>query len=147
MKSKSSVTNATARKRVVVDTSILISATLTDGTYRKLIRKLLARDFELCIPQAVIDEYEEYIQHDKFKKYQPLFTEIFEELRKSSVILPSASTHKYVLKNSPEDEEIINCCTENQIRYLITIDKKTIGKFNGLEVIFAQEFYCQYLLD
>ncbi len=133
------------RNRVVVDTSILISAVIVDGAYRKLIRKLLNANFELYIPQEVIDEFQEIIQLEKFKKYQPHFTEIFDELRKSSILLPYAQGNKFILENYKEDEGIINCCAENGIDYLVTSDKKTTGEYNGLIVIFAQEFYSSFL--
>lgn len=135
------------RKKVVVDTTVLISATIKDGAYRKLIRKLLALDFELCIPQEVIDEYNEVIKRPKFSKYEPLFTEILEEFKKSSIILPAAITQKHKIEHSSEDENIINCCVENKIDYLVTSDRKTIGKYNGLEVIFAEDFYSRYLTN
>lgn len=133
------------KKKVAVDTSVIIAAVITDGAYRKLLRKLLVADFELCIPQEVIDEFQKYISRDKFKKYKPHFTEIFDELRKSSILLPYAKEKKYVLDHSKEDEGIINCCAENHIDYLVTHDQKTTGRFNGLTVIFAQEFYHDYL--
>lgn len=135
------------RKRVVVDTTVLISATIVDGAYRKLIRKLLNMDFELCIPQEVIDEYNEIIKRPKFSKYEPLFTEVVEELKKSSIILPIATVQKHKIGNSPEDENIINCCVENSVDYLVTSDKKTIGKYNGLEVVFAEDFYFRFLTN
>lgn len=133
------------RNRVVVDTTVLISATIVDGAYRKLIRKLLDMDFELCIPQEVLDEYNEVIKRPKFTRYDPLFTEILEELKKSSIILPIATIKKHKIEHSPEDEEIINSCVENKINYLVTSDKRTIGRYNGLEVIFAQDFYSRFL--
>lgn len=133
------------RKRIVVDTSILISAVIVDGAYRKLLRKLLAADFELCIPQEVIDEFQEIIKEKKFRKYRPLFTEIFDELRRSSILLPYPTKMKYALENAKEDEGIINCCIENNIDYLITHDAKILGLYNGLTVIFAQEFYSLFL--
>lgn len=145
MKSQASENEERNKKRVVVDTSILIAAVITDGAYRKLLRRLLTADYELCIPQEVIDEFQNIIEEKKFHKYKPLFMEIFEELRKSSILLPYATQYKYILENFKEDEEIINCCVENGIDYLVTIDKRTTGKYNGLTVIFAQEFYSLFL--
>ena len=136
-----------SKKRVVVDTSILISAVIVDGAYRKLLRKLIAADFELCIPQEVIDEFQKIIQKEKFQKYKPYFIDIFEELRKSSILLPYQTRIKYVLQENKEDEGIINCCAENHIDYLITSDKKTVGRYNGLIVVFAKEFYANFLLN
>lgn len=133
------------KKKVVVDTSILISAVIVDGAYRKLLRKLLATDFELCIPQEVIDEFQEIIRERKFKKYEPFFIEIFDELRKSAILLPYPTTKKYEFAQAKEDEGIINCCVENHIDYLVTDDRKTLGQYNGLTVVFAQEFYSIYL--
>lgn len=133
------------KKRVVVDTSILISAVITDGAYRKLLRKLLAANYELCIPQEVIDELQDIVKEKKFQKYKPLFIEIFEELRKSSILLPYATQNKYIFENFKEDEGIINCCVENGIDFLVTSDKDTVGIYNGLTVIFAQEFYSLFL--
>lgn len=147
MKSSHSEQERKHRKKVVVDTSVLISATIVDGAYRKLIRRLLEMDFELCIPQAVIDEYHDITSQSKFDKYQPLFTEIFSEFSKSSIILPAPSIIKYTFENSPEDEVIINCCVENSINYLITADKKTVGTFNGLEVIYVTDFYSHFLIN
>lgn len=138
-----------SRKRVVVDTSVLISATLTDGPYRKLTRELIKGDFERYIPQEVIIEYQRFVSESKFKskfkKYKPLFTEIFNELRRSSIILPPAKVKKHIIENSEEDENIINCCTENGVDYLITYDMKTVGKYNGLEVILANDFYARFI--
>lgn len=145
MKSQTSRNEEEAKKRVVLDTSVLISAIIVDGAYRKLLRKLLAADFELCIPQEVIDEFQKLIIEKKFQKYQPIFMEIFEELRKSSILLPYATRNKYLFEQFKGDEGIINCCVENNIDYLITIDKRTVGKYNGLIVIFAQEFYSLFL--
>lgn len=133
------------KKKVVVDTSILISAVIVDGAYRKLLRKLLDANFELCFPQEVIDEFQEIIKEDKFQRYKPLFIQIFEELRKSSILLPYPTINKYTLKRAKEDEGIVNCCVENKVDYLITIDKKTLGIYNGLTVIFAQDFYSTFL--
>ena len=112
-----------------------------------MLRKLLVADFELCIPQEVIDEFQEYIQKEKFQKYKPYFNEIFEELRKSSILLPYPVRKKYILEKNKEDEGIINCCSENHVNYLVTSDKRTVGKYNGLAVIFAQEFYSIFLLN
>ncbi|KKS69551.1 putative toxin-antitoxin system toxin component, PIN family [Candidatus Daviesbacteria bacterium RIFCSPLOWO2_01_FULL_43_38] len=136
-----------ARPRVVVDTSILISATLTDGPYRRLVRELLTAGFEICIPAEVIEEYERITAQPKFKKYEPLFTQILEELKKSAILLPPASYKKYSIEGSEEDENIINCCVENQIDYLITYDQGTVGKYNGLEVIIATEFYSRFFAN
>lgn len=133
------------KRKVVVDTSILISAVIVDGAYRKLLRKLIAANFELYIPQEVIDEFQEVVKDKKFQKYYPLFVEIFDELRQSSILLPHATQCKHMFTGNQEDESIVNCCIENKIDYLITSDKKTIGRYNGLEVIFAQEFYCSFL--
>lgn len=133
------------KNKVVVDTSILVSAVIVDGAYRKLLRKLLAADFDLCIPQEVIDEFYEITEQKKFQKYKPFFVEIFEELRKSSILLPYPKQIKYTLENSKEDEGIINSCAENKVDYLITHDKKTLGQYNGLTVIFAKDFYATFL--
>lgn len=145
MSSQSSEQVKKDRKRVVVDTSIVLSATLIDGADRKLIRKLLQMDYELCIPLDVINEYQEVARKPKFKKYQPLFLEILDELKKSSILLPLATKIKYKVPGSEEDEAIINCCVENAIDYLVTRDKRTVGTYNGLEVIFAQDFFFQFL--
>lgn len=74
------------RKKVVVDTSILIAAVITDGAFRKLLRKLIDSDFELHLPQEVINEFEKYIFEPKFEKYEPHFTQIFDEIKKSSIL-------------------------------------------------------------
>lgn len=147
MKSSPTEKNQNARPRVVVDTSILISATLTDGPYRRLIREVIAADFEICIPIEVIEEYERIISQPKFKKYEPLFTQIFEELKKSAILLAPATYRKHTIEGSEEDENIINCCVENHIDYLITYDQGTVGRFNGLEVIIAAEFYSRFLAN
>jgi putative PIN family toxin of toxin-antitoxin system len=131
MKSQPSEKNPNPRSKVVVDTSVLITATLVDGPYRRLIRQLISTDFETCIPQEVIEEYERITAQPKFKKYEPLYTQIFEELKKSSIILPPVINKKHTIEGSKEDENIINCCVENHIDFLITYDKKTVGKYNG----------------
>ena len=147
MKSAHIEKNQKTRPRVVVDTSVLIAATLIDGSYRRLIRELIVADFEICIPIEVIKEYERITNQPKFKKYEPLFVQIFDELKKSAILLPQATNKKYTIEGSEEDENIINSCVENNIDYLITYDLRTIGKYNGLEVLIASKFYSRYLAD
>lgn len=139
--------NQNTRPRVVVDTSVLITATLTDGPYRRLIRELLKADFEICIPVEVIEEYERITAEPKFKKYEPLSTQIFDELKKSAILLSPTINKKYTIEGSEEDENIINCCAENNISYLITYDQKTVGRYNGLEIILATEFYSRFFAN
>lgn len=147
MKQKPTEIQKSNRKKVVLDTSVLLLAILTDGAYRKLLRKTLAADFELCIPQEVIDEVDALLDQPKFKKYEPYSTEILEELRKSALLLPYPEQIIYKLEGSKEDEGIINCCALNKVDYLLTHDRKTEGSYNGLTVIFAQEFYHSFLED
>lgn len=147
MKSLLTEKNQNVRPRVVLDTSILISATLTDGPYRRLIRELRVVDFEICIPIEVIEEYERITTQPKFKKYEPLYTQIFDELKKSALLLSPATNKKYKIAGSEEDEDIINCCVENHIDFLITYDNGTVGRYNGLEVVVATEFYSRFLTN
>lgn len=136
-----------ARLRIAVDTSVLITATLKDGAYRRLIRKLITTNFEVCIPAEIIKEYERMVSQPKFKKYEPLFTQIFDELNKSAISLSPVTIKKYAIERSKEDEDIINSCVENHIDYLVTYDQKTVGKYDGLEVIMANEFYSRFLTN
>jgi len=147
MKSSPIEKNQNTRPRVVVDTSVLISATLTDGPYRRLIRELISADFEICISIEVIEEYKRITAQSKFKRYEPLFTQIFDELEKSALLLPPATEKKYRVTSSEEDEDIINCCVENHINFLITYDNGTVGRYNGLEVIMANDFYSRFLTN
>ncbi|MDP3888797.1 MAG: hypothetical protein Q8Q24_02020 [bacterium] len=66
-------------------------------------------------------------------------------MRKSSILLPYPTINKYTLEQAKEDEGIVNCCVENHVDYLVTHDKRTLGIYNGLTVIFAQEFYSVFL--
>jgi len=62
--------------RVVIDTSTLIGAVLRPASTPRQAFLVAAKDFELCVSQATLNELQEVLNRPKFDRYAPLKTRL-----------------------------------------------------------------------
>ncbi len=110
------------KKRIVLDTNILVSALGWEGKPRGIFKKVLNEEFELVICEKQVEELKRVIDYPKFS-----FTED-QKSRFLEIILAAArvvvtSDKLDVIKDDPDDNMIIESATENNADFVVSGDK------------------------
>lgn len=129
------------KKKIVLDTNILISACGWEGKPKELFRKILNREYELIISREQIDEVKRVLNYPKFD-----FTE--DQKSRFLVILVLISTiiqiskRLDIIKNDPEDNRILEIALESQADFIISGDAHLLElkSYETIQLITVSDF-------
>jgi hypothetical protein len=111
--------------RVVLDTNVIISALLKEGSAPALVLSLvLEGHIQLCVTEEIFAEYKGVLSREKFQSLDQANVRkaLLSIKRKSSWVSPS--TRINVIKIDPEDNKFLECALEAKAHYLITGNRK-----------------------
>lgn len=131
--------------RIVLDTNILISATIWDKSVsNKLLRILAGRDIEILTSYDILEEYKKVLRRDFKYEHENINKIILELLSYIQVIEPQRKVE--VVKEDPDDNKIIECAVESGSDYILTYDKHllTLEEFEGIKIIKPEEFLGKF---
>lgn len=132
-------------QKIVIDTNVLISALLSDGYTFKIINELvLGKKVNICLSDAIFEEYLRVISREKFAKY--LDFKIKAEIVISgleSIALNYKPDIKIEVSKDASDNKFIELGIFSDADYLITgnIIDFPIGQYGKLKIITPKEFY------
>lgn len=128
------------RKRIVLDTNILISAIGWNGPERRIIEKAVNGEYELVISKALISEFIGVISREKFSKIRKedirrfliLIFEIFE--------IVETRTRIDAVFEDPDDNIVLECAVDGKAGFIVTGDEHLlcIREFRGIKIIRSQ---------
>ena len=130
--------------KILIDTNILISALFFGKFPKEFLNEVLAKNFEICINDKILDEYEATI-HKKIIKKKILDEVLYEKFLQDVKFFESVSDLK--ICHDPDDDKFINCAIDAKAIYIVSGDNDllTIKNFAGIEIVTAREFYEKYL--
>jgi hypothetical protein len=136
------------KKKVVLDTNILISALLKPKSKARGIYRLVLRgEIELYTSVDLISELSRVLEYPKFK-FEKLEKEVFlKNLARVAVILANSKLKVNVIKEDPSDNKFLECAVEAKADYLISGDNEhllPLRNFQGIKIISASEFLKLY---
>lgn len=111
--------------RIVLDTNIIISALLKEGSAPALILSLaLEGHIQLCMTEEIFAEYTGVLSREKFQSLDQASVRkaLLSIKRKSLWVSPSMRIN--VIKIDPEDNKFLECALEAKAHYLITGNRK-----------------------
>src|SRR3989344_9658186 len=127
--------------KVTVDTNFLISATQWDySVAHKLLNKFILSDAEIFTTQDILDETMEVLERD-FEYSKNEAKNIIEKiLLFAKLIGPKQKVE--IIKDDPDDNQVIECAIESSSDYIITYDKHLLKleEYRGIEIITPEEF-------
>ncbi|MBK7871414.1 MAG: putative toxin-antitoxin system toxin component, PIN family [Saprospiraceae bacterium] len=134
------------RENVVIDTNVLIASLIgQSGFPRRIFDELvLSGEVKICLSQAVLEEYEEVTEREKFKKY-PNFVakaqELIAALRKIAVFVEPTETIQ-VLPDE-DDDKFLELAVAADASFVVTGNTKDflISEFRGINICTPKEFY------
>ncbi len=132
------------KKKIVLDTNILISALGWKGNPNEIFRRVADGDFELIISQKQLEELKEVMDYPKFtftEGQKSKFIAILLEIAKVVEI----SEKLKVIKEDPDDDIILETAVENNADFIISGDDHLLNlkKYNNVKIVTAAEFLSQ----
>jgi putative PIN family toxin of toxin-antitoxin system len=109
--------------KVVLDTNVLVSALIKASKPRDLFNKL-AKDKQIVLSRAILEEFLEVIEDPKIAKYtsEKDVTVFLNTLKNTARIVQVKSKFKAV-KENPDDDTIIQTAYDNKADYIISGDR------------------------
>lgn len=142
---------ARRERRVVLDTNVLISATLVHlGMPARIVIAALDGRITLIVSDNLLTEYLNVIQRPHItKKYRELATRIQRIsifLRHDTIRVDGTPTKRVVL-DDPKDDFIIAGAIEGKAHYIVSGDEHLLqlGKYRGIKILTPRDFVVNVL--
>ncbi len=132
--------------RVVLDTNILISATIVaHGMPARILEAVLADRIRLIVSPYIIAEYMGVVRRPHIVNKYPKLTEQFDTIRRylqTSAILAEPSEIDQVIHNDPKDDAILACAQAGQADYIVSGDEHllTLLEYRGIKILTPRTF-------
>jgi putative PIN family toxin of toxin-antitoxin system len=130
--------------RVVIDTNILISATLWSGESDRIIKKAENSEIELCLSEEILEEYAEVLKYPEIlEKIRDNELEVKMTLAKiKSISIIFNPKLKINDCKDKKDNKILECALESNADFIITYDNHLleINEFHGTKILNPSAF-------
>lgn len=129
--------------KIVLDTNVLISGTLTPFNPPGQILLALAKPnfLKLLISKDIFNEYQNVLNRKKFNLNKTKINELLKHLKRISMIIaPKIKLH---ILEDIEDNKFLECAQEGEADYIITDDIKhfkSLKKYKTAKIIIPADF-------
>ena len=129
------------KKRVVLDTNILISALGWKGNPRIIFNKVIDGEFELVLSHKQLSELLRVLSYPKFK-FSSEQKDRFLSILLGIVMLVKTKHSINVIKEDPDDNVILEPDNEMKIDYIISGDGHLLKlkEFKGTRIVTPKQF-------
>lgn len=128
--------------RVVIDTNVLLVSISRKSRHHPIFKAILDGKIELCISNAILDEYEEIIS----QQWSPTVAQSTVEVLLKSPFVSRFDPHYNwtLIKADPDDDKFADCAVASSSSFLVTDDGhfKILKDqtFPPINVISAEDF-------
>jgi len=128
------------KKKIVVDTNNLISGLGWEGNSRELIRKIINKEYELCISIKQLAELKRVMDYLKFNFTEQQKSKFLEILTEIATIADTKTSLN--ITRDPEDNMLLECAVEVNADYIISGDEdlKKLKEFKGIKIVSVKDF-------
>jgi putative PIN family toxin of toxin-antitoxin system len=122
--------------RVVLDTNIIVSAVISDGKPRELLRRGINNQFIIVTSDFILKELVTVLHRPKFKTSEDEINRIVLALIQSSEVVSVKAKFK-VVNQDPKDDMIILTAYDGDADRIVTGDKHLLelGSFREIKII------------
>jgi uncharacterized protein len=121
--------------RVVIDTNVVVSASLRDEGLPAAILDLAAnKTILMCVTEAVLAEYKEVLNRPRLKLSAQRIARSLAVIRKTSLLVKPTQTVT-IIKNDDPDNRFLECAQAAGAEYLVTGNTKHFPKTFGATTI------------
>ncbi|MFB6134329.1 MAG: putative toxin-antitoxin system toxin component, PIN family [Halanaeroarchaeum sp.] len=127
--------------KVVFDTNVLISATLSDGPPYQLLERAEAGNIRSVTSPGIIEETRDVLNRDRIPFSEDRIDEFVEKMLSVSLVV-DPDIHLEVVDDDPDDDKIVECAVAADADYLVSGDRhlRELGSHDGIPVVPPADF-------
>ena len=136
----------------VIDSNIWISGILWNGLPKIILKKLENKQFRNYICKEIIEEIDNVIKRDKFRKRIDLlnlsYDEIISQIIELSDIIEIKNNLQVILDDI-EDNKILETAIISKSNYIITGDDHllNLSYYDGIKIVKCDYFYEKFIIN
>ncbi len=126
--------------RVVLDTNVLVSAIISDGKPRELLRRGISKQFAIVTSKLLLKELGVVLRRPKFKTSGDEVNRIIIALMQTAEVVNVASKLR-VVGDDPKDNMVIETAYDGSADMIVTGDSHllALGNFKGIKIITVEQ--------
>lgn len=126
--------------RVVLDTNVLVSAIISDGKPRELLRRGISKQFSIVTSELILKELGLVLRRPKFKTAEDEVNRIVIALMQTAEIVNVTSKLK-VVEEDPKDNMVIETAYEGGAEIIVTGDRHLLAlkEFKGIKITTVEQ--------
>ncbi|MCF7817206.1 MAG: putative toxin-antitoxin system toxin component, PIN family [Kiritimatiellales bacterium] len=127
--------------KIVCDTNVLVSATLSDGTPRKLLRLIACGEVENAVSLEILAEAKNVWVRPKFGLSPEQVTQAIDVFSEISLLVAPVQPVD-VIKDDPSDNRILEAADAAKADCIVSGDKHLLNlqSWNGIEILSPASF-------
>lgn len=127
--------------RIVCDTNVLVSATLSNGTPRKILRLIACGDVQNFVSLEILAEAKNVLVRPKFGLSPEEVTQAVDVFSEISLHV-SPAQRVNVIKEDPDDDRILEAALAAKADFIVSGDKHLLNlqSWNGIEIRSPADF-------
>jgi putative PIN family toxin of toxin-antitoxin system len=119
--------------RVVLDTNVLVSAIISEGKSRELLRMGIAKQFSIVTSDLILKELVVVLRRPKFKTSQDEVQRVIVALMRTAEVVNVTSKFKAV-KEDPKDDMVVETAYDGNADMIVTGDSHLLALNNFKEI-------------
>jgi len=125
--------------RVVLDTNVLVSAIISDGKSRQLLRKGIANQFTIITSNLILRELATVLRRPKFKTSEEEINRIILALGRVAQVV-SVKSRFQVVREDPKDDMILETAYDGSADVIVSGDSHLLAlqNFRGIKILTVQ---------
>jgi uncharacterized protein len=122
--------------RAVLDTNVIVSAVISDGKARDLLKKGISGKYRIVTSDLILTELETVLCRPKFKTSKEEIQSIIAALARIADVV-AVKTKIKVVKDDPKDDMVIETAIDGDAHLIVTGDYHllAIGVFRKIEIV------------
>jgi len=122
--------------RVVLDTNVLVSAIISDGKPRELLRKGISKEFCIITSDLILRELGIVIRRPKFKTSEDEVHRIILALMQTAEIVEVVSQFN-VVEEDPKDDMVVKTAYDGRADFIVSGDSHLLAlrNFRGISIV------------
>lgn len=134
--------------RIVLDTNVLVSATIIKGKQFEFLKLAKLGKIKLITSPEIVKEFKEVISREKFGFSEEQISNALKKILEiTELIIPQ---HKLnVIKDDPDDNMIIECALESSADFIVSGDPHLLElkSYRDIKIVNATEFFNKWYLN
>ncbi len=130
--------------KITVDTNVLVSATFWSGASYQIIQLVESHKVELILSPSILEEFSEVLDYPEIQekitgKNLEMKMTVAKIKELATIVHPSEKLN--VVKDDPDDDNIIECAVAGKVDYIISQDKHLLNlkSYAGIKIITPEE--------